>query len=348
MAGENEAVSMGDLAGLLVTPDKGDTSKPAAKVVSQVAKQPVAAAKTTDEDVDWDADPDNSDEEIDGGHADDDEGDDEAGDKAGSEEGEPEKETVDPTEPLYTITVDGKQEQVTLKEALAGYQRTKDYTRKTEEAANKRKAAEGELEILQKARTGYEGVLTRMLEKLGPEDGEKTPEQWAELRRNDEADYAVQWADFQRRQEARTSIKAEQERVGKEKHAEHVAKLNEIVSGERVKLLEALPEWKDPEKYKAGATRAFAFAKETYGFTDQEISQTYDSRIVRMLEDARRYRAIVAKRANAVKQLQDAPEVPHPSARPKQVSRKTAVKADAQKRFNESGNIDDAVALLIG
>lgn len=46
---------------------------------------------------------------------------------------------------FYTVTIDGQEQQVTLDEALAGYQRQADYTRKTQElAATRQQIAEAE------------------------------------------------------------------------------------------------------------------------------------------------------------------------------------------------------------
>ena len=59
----------------------------------------------------------------------------------GSEEAQDEQEEDNS---LYTIVVDGKEQKVTLQEALAGYQRQSDYTRKTQEVAERSKAIQAQ------------------------------------------------------------------------------------------------------------------------------------------------------------------------------------------------------------
>jgi hypothetical protein len=49
-------------------------------------------------------------------------------------------------EEKFTVKVDGEEVEVTVREALEGYQRREDYTRKTQELAEARKAFEGEIQ----------------------------------------------------------------------------------------------------------------------------------------------------------------------------------------------------------
>src|SRR6185312_3409026 len=70
-----------------------------------------------------------------------------------SEDAEQEEEPEE--EPSYTVKIDGKDATVPLKELLSGYQRTADYTRKTQELAEQRKSAASELESAKAERAHY-------------------------------------------------------------------------------------------------------------------------------------------------------------------------------------------------
>jgi hypothetical protein len=320
-----------DIAGLLINDkDDGDAG-------DDHVDDKVAGSGDDDGGEDWNSeDPEQSDDDA--------EADDEGADGEGDEETD---EAGDPPEPLYTVKIDGKDEQVTLKEALAGYSRTQDYTAKTQQIAEARKAIEQEAAIHRAAREQYEGVLKTLQERLGTEADEPTQAQWDALKAENPDQYALAYTDYQRRKEARAAIAAEQERVTREKGEEQVKTLREYISKENDALLQKLPAWKDPEKRKAGSKLVFDFAKQSYGFSDEELSKAYDHRIVVMAEDARKYHALKAKMAKGKSKLETAPSVP-PRARTPQLPAKQAARKEAEKRLNKTGRVEDAVALLLG
>jgi len=88
-----------------------------------------------DEDEDGQSDDDEADDVEDGADTDED---------ADSDEGDDEGEADD--EDLHTVIVDGEEEQVTYEELVSGYQRQSDYTKKSMELADQRKALETEKE----------------------------------------------------------------------------------------------------------------------------------------------------------------------------------------------------------
>jgi hypothetical protein len=72
---------------------------------------------------------------------------------------------------LYTIKVDGEERQVSLEDALKGYMRQADYTRKTQEIAAERDAAAKFKALEQAAQSNPEVALALFRQQLGlPED----------------------------------------------------------------------------------------------------------------------------------------------------------------------------------
>lgn len=269
-----------------------------------------------------------------------------ATDPADADSGEGEDDPHEPnTEPFYTVTVDGKQERVALSEALAGYQRQRDYTVKTQQVADMRKQAETEIGAIRQARTQYDSLLQGLQAQINGVK-EPTAEQWEQLKAADPDKYVVEYTDYQRRENARNALKAERDRVAAEQQADLANKFREIANAERGKLIEHMPTWKDPEKYKTGAKAVFDFVGKQYGFSDQEVAQTIDHRIVRMAEDARRYHALLARRAQGKAKVDAAPIV-QPRGRVPTPSRKAVADQDAMKRFQRSGKIDDAISLIM-
>lgn len=321
------------LAGLLIVKPEGN---------AEAAAKSATPDNTADDDLDLIADtgnPDDGEGADEGTDTDAGEGDEgEAGDEADGEQ-------ADPNEPLYPVVINGETKHVPLKEALAGYQRQDDYTRKTTEAAEARKKAETEAAEFASARGQYLEVLKVLKERVGPEDQERTPDQWLALRQEDPSRYAEEWAASQQRKEQRDAITKEQERVIGEQRQEQTNKLKAFVADEGVKLLAKFPEWKDPKKYEAGAKAIFDYAK-TIGFSDQELSVAYDHRMLVMADKARRFDAIVAARAKVQNKVNAAPDMPAPGVRVSQPSRRQAAKVDAEKKFARSGKLDDALPLM--
>lgn len=249
-------------------------------------------------------------------------------------------------EPLYAVKIDGNEERVNLKELVAGYQRNADYTRKTQKVAESERAFQAAQAEASAKRDQYAQVLQVLQERIGPAEGERTEAQWAELRNSSPAAYATEWADFGRRQDARAKIKAEQDRVAGEQQAESVNKLRATVADQATKLAEKLPVLRDKTKGPEYLKNLRSYAVEQAGFSDEEASKAYDHRILVVLDKARQWDAHQAALKSAQTKLRGARQVPAPAAR-QPARRPAAAQRDAaQKRFDKSGRIDDAVALI--
>lgn len=274
-------------------------------------------------------DPDESEEQPEG---------DEGREEAENDEGTP--------EPLYPVKIGDKEERVTLKEALAGYQRNADYTRKTQALADERKAVDATAGELRGHRDQYAQVLQELQKRIGPAEGERTEAQWAELRQSDPAAYAVEHADFQRRQEARKTIKAEEDRVAAEKQRDQVEQLKTVIADQRAKLVEKLPVLKDPVKGPKALQAIRDYAIGSAGFTEQEANAAFDHRILVMADKARQWDAHQAALKAANDKLRGARQVSEPSARQPLRNPKVTQRAAAMKKLDKSGRIDDAVDLI--
>lgn len=325
----DEEKSLEDLAGLLVvTPPKGN------------AEADNASGENEDNSADLTADAANEDGNPDEGT------DDAAGEGGGSEGEQNDAEAgAEDEEPFFTVEVDGKQVKVNRAEAQAGYLRTQDYTRKTQEIAETRKAAEAEVAQYRTNREQYAKVLEVLQAKIGPASDEPTTEDWNKLRVEDPDRFAVEWAGYQQRKEQREKVTAEQTRIANEKREEQTTALKTYLGEQRGKLLEALPDWKDPKKAEAGMSRVREYAK-TVGFTDKELDQAYDHRMIVAVDKARRYDALMAERKKALKKVDAAPEMPAPGNRTPKVESKKATRAAAHAQLKKTGRDEDAIALL--
>lgn len=222
-----------------------------------------------------------------------------------------EKLGISPDAVVMKAKVDGEEMEVTLEEAVAGYQRHADYTRKTEEVARTREEAESMREQYAGA---LEMVMTTLGNALSPEEQQAVVQQYAGIR-----------------QQLAQEVQA------------HRA---QAIPQETAALEEALG-WDDPEESQEGRRQIREYCREL-GFEDDQINQVADHRVFLLAEKARRYDEIQARseeaqkaaRANRRKGRNLKPGVtgsqklrrPEPSA--------------ARERLRRTGRVDDAAAVL--
>ena len=119
---------------------------------------------------------------------------------------------------LYTVKIDGDEQQVTLEELQNGYSRQQDYTRKTQELANQRKDIESQQAELRQKDDIYKDLLPKLEANLKAELGEEPD--WKAIYDEDPIAYVREkdvWNEKQKRLEA---AQAEQQRIKDEELAE--------------------------------------------------------------------------------------------------------------------------------
>ena len=244
--------------------------------------------------------------------------------------------------PIYRVKVDGEEVEVTLDELQKGYSRTKDYTRKTQELAEQRKQAEAEVQAARAERERYAQNLAQ-LQQLQQMQQEKEPD-WDKLYQSDPIEWVRQrelWRDKRERQQ---HMMQEQQRLQAQQQQEQAQQIQQIVAENRQKLLEAVPEWSDPDVGTREQQELRKFLKET-GFAEDEISQIYDHRAVLVARDAMRYRQMMQKRQNLApakpKSKTAAPGVAHTVSENKGKSRKRQM-----QRLTQTGRVADAAAAI--
>ena len=204
----------------------------------------------------------------------------------------PATDTLDPATKLK-LKIDGKDEEVTLDEALKGYSRTQDYTRKTQELAERRKAFDAE-EAAVRAERAQTAQYLRQLEQVITEVTPKEPD-WDKLRQENPVEFAAQWAQWD--QYARELNVVRQQRAEAEsKLVQDAARQQQLhLEAEKQRLFESIPEWKDAEIAKADKTRLTTYAN-SLGFDDERLAQVDDHRVLVMLRKAMQWDELQAKK----------------------------------------------------
>lgn len=261
-----------------------------------------------------------------------------AADAEDAEEGDSEKEIQ-----LVTVKIDGKEEQIPLEEAIRGYQRHADYSRNMNKLSQDMKSLEAELAEVKTERAQYAELLTALESQIA-QSGEQEPD-WDKLYAENPLEYVRQkdlWRDRRERMEA---ISVEKQRLAELHAREQAETLANIVATSKARLIEAMPDWKDPKRWEQdrNAIRDYGLK---LGFSEEELAQAYDHRAVVALYKAMKYDSIMAKRPQP-QQKANAPKVAGagtPASAPPSKT-KTAV-SSAKQRLAKSGRLGDAAALF--
>lgn len=214
---------------------------------------------------------------------------------------------------MVTAKVQGEEQELPLSEAVRGYQRTKDYTRKTEELAAERREVES---------TGER--YAQALEMIGVTLGDKlSPAQQKEL------------------------VSEYQRVVGQVAEASRPdpAALEE----ERGKLKQQFGWDEDPEAWEEAKDNLARYATEDLGFSEEALASVHDHRLMTILEESRRYRQLKGEAS----ELSDKARKGSTARKMKPGTTGSGKKSrdqgsDALQRLQRTGSVDDAAEVLEG
>ena len=260
------------------------------------------------------------------------------------EESEVEEPEVVEEEQTFTIKAAGEEKEVTLDELKKSYQLGSDYTKKTQEVAEQRKVIEQEAKAIieaRKVRDDYSPKLQAIEQFLNGQND--NPAELAAMKENDPVGYAVKVAEMTEKKEQLQTIQAERARLAQEQQTESQAQMQKFVEQEQIKLAESLPEFSDKTKGEQVRNDIRSYGKKV-GFTDEELSQVYDSRHVLVLHKAAQYDKLMAGKAGVKKKVAKAPKTVKSGAKVKQ--NVTDIQKKQMKRLQQTGSARDAAAIF--
>jgi len=268
----------------------------------------------------------------------------EEAEKETEEESEVEEPEEVEEEQTFTIKAAGEEKEVTLDELKKSYQLGSDYTKKTQEVAEQRKVIEQEAKAIieaRKVRDDYSQKLQAIEHFLtGTND---SPEDLSAMKENDPIGYAVKVAEMTEKKEQLQAVQAEKNRLAQEQQADNQAQMQKFVEQEQIKLAESLPEFSDKTKGEHIRNDIRSYGKKI-GFTDQELSQVYDSRHVLVLHKAAQYDKLMAGKAGVKKKVAKAPKTVKSGAKVKQ--NVTDIQRKQLKKLQQTGSARDAAAIF--
>ena len=243
----------------------------------------------------------------------------ESGDDEAKADDEPEEEPDETPTPdrKIAVTVKGDDGQdtkidVSEEELVKGYTRQADYTRKTQELAHRETQA---VEFLkgkhEEIRTSYLQRAEMIEAAFSQMVGIKSDEEMAQLAHSDPSSWVQE---NQRRQ----SINGFISNLRQQTQTERERASQEQAQGQQQAMKNMYERaWQELSKEKIdkpALKKIYDGVESGYGFTQKELSEVYDPRLVRVFRDAAELRALKAKAPEVKKQAEAAPRLPSKQA----------------------------------
>jgi tRNA(Phe) wybutosine-synthesizing methylase Tyw3 len=242
---------------------------------------------------------------------------------------------------LIPVKVDGKEEQWTLdqlKQSAAGQAAI---NKRFQEAAEARKQIEQQAAALQQ----QQQHVLQMYQQAQQVGVQAPVAPSRELFDSDPIGYMEEKLKYD---EAKTQYDQQMYQVHqmREQQTQQQAQAQQSYLQEQAELLKQhIPEIADPVKGAQLKDDLMQIGMD-YGFTAEEMAGVSDSRYVRALNDARKYRALVAKRKQTQAKGQKARPVVKAGAKKTQDGQ-AATRKKAQTRLQKTGSINDALSLIL-
>ena len=262
-------------------------------------------------------------------------------DSDGEQSDEADAEEEEDKPPSFTVKVDGKNVEVTLEELQKGYSREADYTRKTQQVSEERRAFQAEAELVRTERQQYSQLLGSLqaqlqqnaapqidLDRLYNED----PIEWVrqkELARDAEKVHAA--------------IQSEQQRLSHIQAQEQYQSMQAHLAQQQDAMLKAIPEWANPDKAKAEKTLLIEWGQKL-GFSSDELKNIFDHRAVVALRKAALYDQMMTKRGNIRPAVNNGPKPAKPGAAGRMDNTTDARRS--QQRLAKTGRVNDAASAI--
>lgn len=259
---------------------------------------------------------------------------------------EPEVEASDDDDSKITIEVDGKVVELSKAELADYYKnglRQSDYTKKTMEVAEQRKAAQAEIAKAQAERAQAQQGLAQAQAVLTAQLQEFQNLDWNALAQADPAKWVEMRNLYEQRQAAFNQNMQHQQQLDALQQADQAKLLQTTIQEQQEALLAKLPEWKDATKA-AAEKQAIAKYLLDAGYDPKAVNNLVDHRTVILARKAMLFDQTMQKANAAAKKVQAAPQrvVRSGTGDTNRPDGRTA----AMQRLGKSGRVEDAAAVF--
>ena len=262
-------------------------------------------------------------------------------DSDGEQSDETEAEEEEDKPPVFTVKVDGKNVEVTLEELQKGYSREADYTRKTQQVSEERRAFQAEADLVRTERQQYSQLLGSLKAQL--QQNAAPQEDMDRLYHEDPIEWVKQRELVRDAEKVHAAINSEQQRLSTIQAQEQYQSMQAHLAQQQDALLKAIPEWGNPDKAKAEKTLLIEWGQKL-GFSSDELKNIFDHRAVVALRKAALYDQMMSKRGNIRPAVNNGPKPAKPGAAGRMDN--TTDSRRSQQRLAKTGRVNDAASAI--
>lgn len=242
------------------------------------------------------------------------------------------------------VVIDGETQSVSLREAQAGYQKDADYRRKTGELAQQRRELESKHQESQQ-HIEYQHQIAANVFMAAQRQliGEANSERMAQLRQTDPVQWTAERADLIERTEQFKALEQQAQQAyyqNKQLLEQQTAQTQqERLSQEAEALQKLVPNFReikpDLDNYLA----------KDYGFSNEDLTQVADHRLVDLARKAMLYDKSQAKVQQLKPKIKKAPKTQKPAPKASKPGRSDKLKV-AKSKLRKSGDVRDAASAI--
>ena len=259
----------------------------------------------------------------------------------GEQSDEVEAEEEEDKPPVFTVKVDGKNVEVTLEELQKGYSREADYTRKTQQVSEERRAFAAEAELVRTERQQYSQLLGSLQAQLQQNAAPQVD--MDRLYSEDPIEWVRQKELARDAEKVHAAIVSEKQRLSHIQAQEQYQSMQAHLAEQQDAMLKAIPEWANPDKAKAEKTLLIEWGQKL-GFSSDELKNIFDHRAVVALRKAALYDQMMTKRGNIRPAVNNGPKPAKPGAAGRMDN--TTDSRRSQQRLAKTGRVNDAASAI--
>jgi len=238
---------------------------------------------------------------------------------------------------------DGTEQELEVDESelVKGYQRQADYTRKTQELAQR------EHQAVEQLKSKYDEFANTYVQKAEASRaaivqlaGLRSEAEMAQLAQSDPAAWV---AENQRQQSIYAVLSQMDQQIAAERQAIEQRQAQAQAQWKAQAFQQAWQELSKEGIDREKLAKVYGDVSKTYGFTPQELGNVMDHRLVKMMRDAAAYQELKSQKPAVQKKVSDAPKLPS-KANPTPQQRKNV---QLEKRFQGGrAKLNDLAAYL--
>jgi hypothetical protein len=249
----------------------------------------------------------------------------------------------------HRVKVNGEELQATTKELIDNFQireATDDNFNKTKEKGRALNQAIAEKNEELNERFSVVAKLTADAEQmLNSDEANIDPN----LRTNDPAEWSAKEREIEKRRQnlakLKTDAQGEYQKAAQHTKAERDKQLAEVIEGEQIKLSTAIPEWANEVIATAEKAKVAKYLQGV-GFSEQELNQAYDSRMIVMARKAMLHDERDTKIEPQKKRLKTIPKTLTSGAKKSETQTQQEQRDKLKAKLKSSGKLEDAMALF--